>query len=117
MYNTVATNTGYAANEGPYVGVLTALLTFIELDNIKTGILTPPAGTSTMAVSALSNPGSPWWTHSANIAAKLLKELAGGSVIGPLLVNMSRPIQIAPMTSTASDLVTMAVLASTGVVC
>ncbi len=55
--------------------------------------------------------------HSANIAAKLLKELAGGRVIGPLLVNMGRPVQIAPMTSTASDLVTMAVLASTGVVC
>ena len=55
--------------------------------------------------------------HAANIAAKLLKELAGARVIGPLLVNMSRPIQIAPMTSTASDLVTMAVLASTGVVC
>lgn len=55
--------------------------------------------------------------HSANIAAKLVKELAGGSVIGPLLVNMNRPVQIAPMTATASDLVTMAVLASTGVVC
>jgi malate dehydrogenase (oxaloacetate-decarboxylating)(NADP+) len=54
--------------------------------------------------------------HSANIAAKLLKELAGGRVIGPLLVNMNRPVQIAPMTATASDLVTMAVLASTGVV-
>ena len=55
--------------------------------------------------------------HAANIAAKLLKELAGGRVIGPLLVNMSRPVQIAPMTATASDLVTMAVLASTEVVC
>ncbi len=55
--------------------------------------------------------------HAANIAAKLLKELAGARVIGPLLVNMSRPVQIAPMTSTASDLVTMAVLSSTGVVC
>ena len=54
--------------------------------------------------------------HSANIAAKLLKELAGGRVIGPLLVGMGRPVQIAPMTATASDLVTMAVLASTDVV-
>ena len=54
--------------------------------------------------------------HSANIVAKLLKELAGGRVIGPLLVGMNRPIQIAPMTATASDLVTMAVLASTDVV-
>jgi malate dehydrogenase (oxaloacetate-decarboxylating)(NADP+) len=54
--------------------------------------------------------------HSANIVAKLLKELAGGRVIGPLLVGMNRPVQIAPMTATASDLVTMAVLASTDVV-
>jgi malate dehydrogenase (oxaloacetate-decarboxylating)(NADP+) len=54
--------------------------------------------------------------HSANIAAKLLKELGGSRVIGPCLVNMSRPIQIAPMTASASDIVTLAVLASTGVV-
>jgi malate dehydrogenase (oxaloacetate-decarboxylating)(NADP+) len=54
--------------------------------------------------------------HSANIVAKLLKELAGGRVIGPLLVGMNRPVQIAPMTASASDLVTMAVLASTDVV-
>ncbi|WP_310498503.1 NADP-dependent malic enzyme [Sandarakinorhabdus sp.] len=54
--------------------------------------------------------------HSANIAAKLIKEVAGVRVVGPMLVNMSRPVQIAPMTSTASDLVTLAVLASTGVV-
>jgi len=54
--------------------------------------------------------------HSANIVAKLLKEVTDGRVIGPLLVGMTRPIQIAPMTATASDLVTMAVLASTDVV-
>ena len=54
--------------------------------------------------------------QSANIAAKLLKELGGGKMIGPLLVGMSKPVQIAPMTSGASDLVTMAVLAASGVV-
>jgi malate dehydrogenase (oxaloacetate-decarboxylating)(NADP+) len=54
--------------------------------------------------------------HSANIAAKLLKELAGGRMIGPLLVGMTRPVQIAPMTASAGDLVTMGILASTGVV-
>jgi malate dehydrogenase (oxaloacetate-decarboxylating)(NADP+) len=54
--------------------------------------------------------------QSANIAAKMLKELGGGRVIGPLLMNMSRPVQIAPMTSGASELVTMATLASAGVV-
>jgi malate dehydrogenase (oxaloacetate-decarboxylating)(NADP+) len=53
--------------------------------------------------------------QSANISAKMLKELGGGKMVGPLLVGMSKPVQIAPMTSSASDLVTMAVLSSTGV--
>ena len=54
--------------------------------------------------------------QSANISAKLLKELGGGRMIGPLLVGMSHAVQIAPMISGASDLVTMAVLAASGVV-
>ena len=54
--------------------------------------------------------------QSANIAAKLLKELGGGRVIGPVLVNMSKSVQIAPMTSGATDLVTLAALAAAGVV-
>jgi len=37
-------------------------------------------------------------------------------MIGPLLMGMSRAVQIAPMTASASDLVTMAVLAASGVV-
>jgi len=54
--------------------------------------------------------------QSANIAAKLLKELGGGRVIGPVLMNMAKAVQIAPMTSGASDLVTLAALAAAGVV-
>lgn len=54
--------------------------------------------------------------QSANISAKLLRELGGGRMIGPLLVNMSKSVQIAPQTASAGDLVTMAVLASSGVV-
>ena len=52
--------------------------------------------------------------QSANLSAKLLKELGGDSVIGPILVNMARPVQIASMTSTASELVTLAVLGAGG---
>ena len=51
--------------------------------------------------------------HAANITAKLLKEINGG-VVGPLLIGMSKPVQIVPMTSSASDLVNMAVLAAAG---
>ncbi|MBX3560746.1 MAG: NADP-dependent malic enzyme [Sphingomonas sp.] len=50
--------------------------------------------------------------QTANISAKLVKELGGDSVIGPMLVGMQRQVQIAPMTATASDLVTLAVLAA-----
>ncbi len=54
--------------------------------------------------------------QSANIAVKLLKELGHGRVLGPVLVNMDRPVQIVPMTSGASDIVTLAALAGAGIV-
>jgi len=53
--------------------------------------------------------------QSANISAKLLRELGGDTVIGPVLVGMEKPVQIAPMTATASELVTLAVLAAGGI--
>jgi len=52
--------------------------------------------------------------QSANLSAKLLRELGGDSVIGPILVGMAKPVQIAAMTANASDLVTLAVLAAGG---
>jgi malate dehydrogenase (oxaloacetate-decarboxylating)(NADP+) len=53
--------------------------------------------------------------QSAHISAKLLRELGGDSVIGPMLIGMDKPVQVAPMTSTASELVTLAVLAAGGI--
>jgi malate dehydrogenase (oxaloacetate-decarboxylating)(NADP+) len=53
--------------------------------------------------------------QSANLSAKLLRELKAGSVIGPMLVGMDRPIQVAAMSATASELVTLAVLAASGI--
>jgi malate dehydrogenase (oxaloacetate-decarboxylating)(NADP+) len=53
--------------------------------------------------------------QSANLSAKLLRALGGESVMGPFLLGMELPVQIAPMTATATDLVTLAVLASGGV--
>jgi malate dehydrogenase (oxaloacetate-decarboxylating)(NADP+) len=53
--------------------------------------------------------------QSANLSAKLLRELGGDAVIGPMLVGMGKPVQIAAMTSSASDLVTLAVLAAGGI--
>ena len=53
--------------------------------------------------------------QSANISAKLLRELGGDDMIGPMLIGMEKPVQIAAMTSTASELVTLAVLAAGGI--
>ncbi len=50
--------------------------------------------------------------QSANLSSKLLKNLGGESVLGPFLVGLELPVQIAPMTASASDLVTLAVLAA-----
>jgi malate dehydrogenase (oxaloacetate-decarboxylating)(NADP+) len=53
--------------------------------------------------------------QSANISAKLLRELGGDGVIGPMLIGMEKPVQIAPMSASASDLLTLAVLAGSGI--
>jgi malate dehydrogenase (oxaloacetate-decarboxylating)(NADP+) len=50
--------------------------------------------------------------HSASISTKMLQELGGGTVIGPLLVGISKPVQIASLGSTDSDLVNLAALAA-----
>jgi malate dehydrogenase (oxaloacetate-decarboxylating)(NADP+) len=52
--------------------------------------------------------------QSANISSKLLRAVGGESVLGPYLLGMTLPIQIAPMTASTSDLVTLAVLAAGG---
>lgn len=54
--------------------------------------------------------------QSANLSAKLLRELAGDATIGPMLIGMEKPVQIVPMTAIAPDVLTLAVLASAGVV-
>ena len=50
--------------------------------------------------------------HSANIASKLLQQLGGGTVIGPLLVGLSKPVQIVPMNAHVSDILNMAAIAA-----
>ena len=50
--------------------------------------------------------------QSASLSAKLLKELGGESVLGPYMLGLQMPVQIAPMTASASDLVMLAVLAA-----
>jgi len=54
--------------------------------------------------------------QSANISAKLLRELVGNATIGPMLLGMEKPVQIVPMTALAPDVLTLAVLAVAEVV-
>jgi malate dehydrogenase (oxaloacetate-decarboxylating)(NADP+) len=54
--------------------------------------------------------------QSANLSAKLLRELAGETTLGPMMVGMEKPVQIAPMTALAPDVLTLAVLAAAGIV-
>ena len=49
--------------------------------------------------------------YSATISSKLLQKLGGASVIGPILVGLSKPVQITSMDASANDIVNMAVLA------
>ena len=50
--------------------------------------------------------------HSANISFKLMQQLGGGSVIGPMILNGEHPFQIIPMSASVSDLVNAAALAA-----
>jgi malate dehydrogenase (oxaloacetate-decarboxylating)(NADP+) len=50
--------------------------------------------------------------HSASISTKLLTELGGATVIGPILVGLDRPVQIVPLSANDAQLVNMAALAA-----
>jgi malate dehydrogenase (oxaloacetate-decarboxylating)(NADP+) len=50
--------------------------------------------------------------HSANITSQVMEKLGGGTVIGPLLVGLSKPAQIVTLGATVGDLVNTAALAA-----
>ena len=53
--------------------------------------------------------------HSASISVKLLQELAGATVIGPILTGVPKPIQICSTGSTVNDILNMAAMAASGI--
>jgi malate dehydrogenase (oxaloacetate-decarboxylating)(NADP+) len=53
--------------------------------------------------------------HSASISVKLMQEMAGATVIGPILAGVDKPIQICSTVSTVSDITNMALLAASKV--
>jgi len=50
--------------------------------------------------------------HSASISTKMLQELGGATVIGPILVGLDRPVQIVSLSANDSQIVNMAALAA-----
>ncbi|WP_223421838.1 NADP-dependent malic enzyme [Tateyamaria pelophila] len=50
--------------------------------------------------------------HSASISVKLMQEMGGATVIGPILAGVGGSIQICSSNSTANDILNMAVLAA-----
>lgn len=50
--------------------------------------------------------------HSASISSKLLHELGGGTVIGPILIGLERPVQVVQMGASVSEILNMAALAA-----
>jgi malate dehydrogenase (oxaloacetate-decarboxylating)(NADP+) len=50
--------------------------------------------------------------HSANISSKLVQKLAGGTMLGPILIGLSKPAQIVPIGATVGEIVNMAALAA-----
>ncbi len=78
-----------------------------------------PAVMSLYPFSRLSGPANVLimpGLQSANLSAKLLRELGSNATVGPMLLGMEKPVQIVPMTAIAPDVLTLAVLANAGVV-
>ena len=50
--------------------------------------------------------------HSAAISTKLMKVFGGGKLIGPLLIGLGWPIEVAPLRSTTSDILNLASIAA-----
>jgi malate dehydrogenase (oxaloacetate-decarboxylating)(NADP+) len=50
--------------------------------------------------------------HSAAISTKLVQELGGATAVGPLVLGLSKPVQIAPLSASVSQILTMAAFAA-----
>lgn len=50
--------------------------------------------------------------HSSSISTKLMQEMGGATVIGPILSGVDKPIQICSTGSTANDILNMAIFAA-----
>ena len=50
--------------------------------------------------------------HSASISTKLVQALGGATVIGPILLGLSKSVQICPLSASVSKILNMAMMAA-----
>jgi malate dehydrogenase (oxaloacetate-decarboxylating)(NADP+) len=50
--------------------------------------------------------------HSAAISSQLVQELGGATVLGPVVLGLSKPVQIAPLSASVSQILNMATFAA-----
>ena len=50
--------------------------------------------------------------HSAAISYKMMKSIGDTKVIGPLLIGLGQPIEIAPLRSSTSEIINLASVAA-----
>jgi malate dehydrogenase (oxaloacetate-decarboxylating)(NADP+) len=50
--------------------------------------------------------------QSASISTKLVQAIGGATVLGPILLGLSKPVQICPLSSSVSSILTMATMAA-----
>ena len=50
--------------------------------------------------------------HSASISVKMLQQMGGATVIGPILAGIEAPVKMCSVTSTVNDILNMAVMAA-----
>ena len=67
-----------------------------------------PFARLTRPANVLIAPG----VHSASLCSKILAEIGGATVIGPLLIGLSKPVQIATLNAKVSDIVQLATMAA-----
>ncbi|MEM8935752.1 MAG: NADP-dependent malic enzyme [Pseudomonadota bacterium] len=101
-------------------GAVGALDKRSDVDFIYEGEMTPrmalnekyrevyPFSRLTGEANVLITPG----THSAAISSKLLGEIGGATVIGPILIGLEHPVQITQVGARVADIVSLAAMAA-----
>jgi malate dehydrogenase (oxaloacetate-decarboxylating)(NADP+) len=50
--------------------------------------------------------------HSAHISSKMLQELGDGTMVGPIMLGLEKPVQIAQMGASVSQIINLAAIAA-----